>query len=156
MKRKIFIIIFAVNLLAGFDQLIKMLIIGNVCISNSKLIIDNFFSLTCVKNYGAAFGIMSGNMIILIFITILLIYYIIREIEKNYDNDITLLSLTLILGGATGNLIDRIFRGYVVDYLSFKIFGYEVAIFNVADIFITFGVIFMIIILLKDGKVWKN
>ena len=156
MKRKIFIIIFAVNLLAGFDQLIKMLIIGNVCISNSKLIIDNFFSLTCVKNYGPAFGIMSGNMIILIFITILLIYYIIREIEKNYDNDITLLSLTLILGGATGNLIDRIFRGYVVDYLSFKIFGYEVAIFNVADIFITFGVIFMIIILFKDGKVWKN
>ena len=137
MKKKIYLIIFVVFLLVGFDQLIKYLVIDNIGINNS----------------GAAFGIMSGNMIILILITIFLIYYIIREIKKNYDNNISLLSLTLILGGALGNLIDRIFRGYVVDFLSFKIFGYEAAIFNVADIFITVGVFLMIIILFKDGEV---
>ena len=153
MKKKIYLIIFVVFLLVGFDQLIKYLVIDNIGINNSKVIIDNFLSLTCIKNIGAAFGIMSGNMIILILITIFLIYYIIREIKKNYDNNITLLSLTLILGGALGNLIDRIFRGYVVDFLSFKIFGYEAALFNVADIFITVGVFLMIMILFKDGEV---
>ena len=76
MKKKIYLIIFVVFLLVGFDQLIKYLVIDNIGINNSKVIIDNFLSLTCIKNIGAAFGIMSGNMIILILITIFLIYYI--------------------------------------------------------------------------------
>ena len=61
--------------------------------------------------------------------------------------------LNMILAGGISNLLDRIFRGYVIDYLDFKIFGYEAAIFNVADIFITIGVFLMIIILFKDGEV---
>lgn len=153
MKKKIYIIIFVVFLLIGFDQLTKYLVIENIGFNNSKVIFDNFFSLICIKNIGAAFGIMSGNIFILILITVFLIYYIIHEIKKNYKNNINLLSLTLILGGACGNLIDRVFRGYVVDFLSFKLFGYEMAIFNVADMFITFGVVLMVIILFKDGEI---
>lgn len=153
MKKKIYLIIFASFLLVGFDQLVKYLVIDNIGFNNSRVIFDNFFSLTCIKNIGAAFGIMSGNIFILILITIFLIYYIVREIKKNYENNINLLSLTLILSGACGNLIDRVFRGYVVDFFHFEILGYDMAIFNIADVFITFGVFLMIIILLRDGDV---
>ena len=81
-----------------------------------------------------------------------LIFYIVKEIKKNIDNNLSLLSFSLILGGAVGNLIDRIFRGYVVDFISFTLFKREMSIFNVADMYITIGVILLIYIVLKEGK----
>ena len=68
----------------------------------------------------------------------------------------SIFSLTLVLGGAVGNLIDRIFRGYVVDFLSFRLFNYDMPVFNVADIFITCGVILVIFCILREGKYEKN
>ena len=58
----------------------------------------------------------------------------------------------VILGGILGNLIDRVFRGYVIDYISFTLFNREMAVFNAADIFITFGVILLMYIILRDGR----
>ena len=109
------IIIFSI-ILIFIDQTIKYLV-HNYIISDI-VIINNFFSITNLSNYGAAFGILSNNIYFLIFISLILIYFIISEIKKN-NNKGYIISLLMILGGALGNLIDRIFRGYVVDYLSY-------------------------------------
>ena len=62
----------------------------------------------------------------------------------------------MIIGGALGNLIDRIFRGYVVDFISFTIFNKEMAIFNIADILITIGIVLYVIDLIGDKNERSN
>ena len=94
---------------------------------------------------------------ILIIATLILLVYIIKEVKKNVNNKWILITYLLILGGAIGNLIDRIFRGYVVDFISFTLFKKEMAIFNLADTFITIGVIILIILLFKkEDGLWKK
>ena len=93
-----------------------------------------------------------NSTVILILITILLLIYLIIELKKNINNDFISLSLSLIISGALGNLIDRVFRGYVVDFISFILFNKEMAIFNVADAFITIGVVILLIYIFKEGK----
>ena len=82
----------------------------------------------------------------------MLLYYLINEIRRNIDSKLSIVSLSLIISGAIGNLIDRIFRGYVIDYISFTLFNREMAVFNAADIFITFGVILLMYIIIRDGR----
>lgn len=152
MKKKSLIVLISILLLIVFDQIVKYLIVRNFSIGEEKILIDNFFKFIYIRNTGAAFGILSGNIIFLIGISLLLIFYIVKEMKKNIDNNLSLLSFSLILGGAVGNLIDRIFRGYVVDFISFTLFNREMSIFNVADMYITIGVILLIYIVLKEGK----
>lgn len=140
------IIIFSI-ILIFIDQIIKYLV-HNYIISDI-VIINNFFSITNLSNYGAAFGILSNNIYFLIFISLILIYFIISEIRKN-NNKGYIISLLMILGGALGNLIDRIFRGYVVDYLSFELFSISFPVFNFADMLITFGTIYLIYMIIKE------
>lgn len=140
------IIIFSI-ILIFIDQIIKYLV-HNYIISDI-VIINNFFSITNLSNYGAAFGILSNNIYFLIFISLILIYFIISEIRKN-NNKWYIISLLMILGGALGNLIDRIFRGYVVDYLSFELFNISFPVFNFADMLITFGTIYLIYMIIKE------
>lgn len=140
------IIIFSI-ILIFIDQIIKYLV-HNYIISDI-VIINNFFSITNLSNYGAAFGILSNNIYFLIFISLILIYFIISEIKKN-NNKGNIISLLMILGGALGNLIDRIFRGYVVDYLSFELFSISFPVFNFADMLITFGTIYLIYKIIKE------
>lgn len=140
------IIIFSI-ILIFIDQIIKYLV-HNYIISDI-VIINNFFSITNLSNYGAAFGILSNNIYFLIFISLILIYFIISEIRKN-NNKGYIISLLMILGGALGNLIDRIFRGYVVDYLSFELFNISFPVFNFADMLITFGTIYLIYMIIKE------
>jgi signal peptidase II len=119
------------------------------------IIINNFLKFSYIKNTGAAFGIMGDSTIVLIVVTLIFIYYIIREMRANKLNKISMYSYTLILGGALGNLIDRIFRGYVIDFISFHLFGRDMAIFNMADTFITIGVILLVISIFKES-LWKK
>lgn len=140
------IIIFSI-ILIFIDQIIKYLV-HNYIISDI-VIINNFFSITNLSNYGAAFGILSNNIYFLIFISLILIYFIISEIKKN-NNKGYIISLLMILSGALGNLIDRIFRGYVVDYLSFEVFSISFPVFNFADMLITFGTIYLIYMIIKE------
>lgn len=134
------------------DQFIKYLVISNINIGSEKIIIDDFLKFIYIRNTGAAFGILSGNIIFLIFITLLLIFYIVNEMKKNINNNLSLLSFCLILSGAVGNLIDRVVRGYVVDYISFTLFNKEMSVFNLADTYITIGVILLIYIIIKEGR----
>ena len=142
-KKKIIYIIMLILLLVSIDFI-------------SKIFVINFLKFTYLKNSGAAFGILSGNIIFLILITIFFIYYIIVEMKNNINNKLPLISYILILSGACGNLIDRVLRKYVVDFISFKIFGKDMAIFNIADIYITFGVFLLFFIMIKEFLYARN
>ena len=128
------------------DQITKYLIF-----SNYKLFLNKdflLFRLDFVKNYGAAFNIFSGNRIFLscisIFFSILLIYIIFR---KNSINSIDLYSYSFILGGTIGNGIDRILKGYVIDFINLNFLSFPV--FNIADISINIGFIFLFFRIIK-------
>jgi len=83
----------------------------------------------------------------------MLIYYL----KKNFNQDkLNKIAFSLVIGGSIGNLIDRIVRGYVVDFIDFKIFGYNFPIFNLADTFITIGVIILIIIAFRKEDTNDN
>ena len=101
------------------------------------------FKLDFVKNYGAAFNIFSGSRIFLslisILFSILLIYLIFR---KNTLNSFDLYTYSFILGGTIGNGIDRIYKGFVVDFINLNIINFPV--FNIADISINIGFIFLV------------
>lgn len=131
------------------DQITKILV-------KDLMIIKSFLKFTYIKNTGAAFGILSGNRIIIILVTLILIGYLIYDSLKNNKTKLELFSYLLIISGAIGNLIDRVFFGYVRDFISFTLFSKEMAIFNVADIYITFGVIIYLYIIIRDGSNERN
>lgn len=151
MKKKYIIISSLILLLILFDQMIKFLVLKTI-VNDPVIIINNFLKFIYVKNTGAAFGILGGSTNLLVILTVILLYYLINEIRRNIDSKLSILSLSLIISGAIGNLIDRLVRGYVIDYISFTLFKREMAVFNAADIFITFGVILLIYIILRDGR----
>ena len=131
------------------DQFTKYLMFYNY-----KLFINKdflLFKLDFVKNYGAAFNIFSGNRIFLslisIIFSILLFYLILR---KNNLNKIELYSYSFILGGTIGNGIDRIIKGYVIDFINLNIINFPV--FNIADISINIGFIFLVYNIFKNNR----
>jgi len=131
------------------DQFTKYLMIYN-----KKLFINKdflLFKLDFVKNYGAAFNIFSGSRIFLslisILFSILLIYFIFR---KNTFDSIDLYSYSFILGGTIGNGIDRIYKGFVVDFINLNIINFPV--FNIADISINIGFIFLLYNIFKNNR----
>ena len=121
------------------DFISKNLIIGNLTWGSKISVIEGFFSISHVRNTGAAWGIFSDYTEILSIATIIASLLIIYLIYASTVNKIVLLCFASILGGAAGNLTERIFQGHVTDFLSFNIFGYNFPSFNVADICITVG-----------------
>jgi len=121
------------------DQLTKFIIHKNLLLNQSFPIIKGVFHLTLIHNRGAAFGILRNQIPLFIFTSVLaisLIYFYLKK-DKQKKLSIITLSLSLILGGALGNLVDRIFLGYVVDFLDFRVWP----VFNLADSAITMGAI---------------
>ena len=121
---------------------------------NKKLFINKdflLFKLDFVKNYGAAFNILSGSRIFLslisILFSILLIYLILR---KNTLNSLDLYSYSFILGGTIGNGIDRIYKGFVIDFINLNIINFPV--FNIADISINIGFIILLYNIFKKNR----
>lgn len=133
------------------DQFTKYLVVQNLKNNPPMVIIDNFLTFTYLENTGAAFGILKNRRWIFILITIIsifLISYILFK-YKNKLQTINTIALSLILGGAIGNLIDRIRLGYVVDFISMRFFNrYNFAVFNLADTFVVIGSIIIIIFIL--------
>lgn len=140
--------IFLFLLIVCIDQFTKYLAYNRLRLGGSKIIIENFLKFTYVENTGAAFGIFSQKTGILSIVTILVCIILGFYFIKNYSslNTIVKISFTMILAGAIGNLIDRIFRGFVVDFISFRLFSfYDFPVFNVADIFVVLGAFLMFI-----------
>ena len=128
------------------DQFTKYLIFYNYKILINKDFI--LFRLDFVKNYGAAFNLFSGSRtflsLISIIFSILLIYLI---LSKNTLTTLDLYSYSFILGGTIGNGMDRIIKGYVIDFINLNIINFPV--FNIADISINIGLIFLLYKILK-------
>ncbi len=131
------------------DQFTKYLMFYNFKIYKNKDFL--LFRLDFVKNYGAAFNIFSGSRIFLSFISIifsiLLIYLILR---KNTLNSFDLYCYSFILGGTIGNGIDRILKGFVIDFINLNIINFPV--FNIADISINIGFIFLLYNIFKNNR----
>ncbi len=136
------------------DRIIKIFISNNFKLNYNYEIIDNFFFITHCHNKGAAFSILNNNVLLLIAITIIVLFFILKFIKSKQMNKIQSISYGILLGGIISNLIDRIFYGYVIDYLDFIIFKIDFAIFNFADVCIILGAI--LIIMFDKGEKNEN
>ena len=150
MKKNLIIFILGAVVIVLLDQVTKIAIVNNFFLHESRPVIDGLFNIVYVMNPGAAFGFLAGasetfRYIFFIGITVLvialIIYYIVKSTSQNI---IYIISLTLIFGGAVGNLIDRIRFGSVVDFLDVYIGTAHWPAFNVADSSISIGAVLMI------------
>ncbi|WP_085992456.1 signal peptidase II [Oceanobacillus senegalensis] len=138
-------------IIIGIDQWTKWIVVTSMEIGESLPIIDGFFYLTSHRNQGAAWGILQGQMGFFYVVTVIVVIGVIYYMQKYAKSDKWLaLGLGLILGGAIGNFIDRLFRQEVVDFFDFYIVTYNFPIFNIADSALTVGVIFVILATILD------
>lgn len=137
--------------LVAFDQLSKYYIVANIPLNSAIDIIPGFFKVTYVQNFGAGFSILQNQITLFLIITPIAIIFLCYLLFKTKKGDLlTISGLLLMIAGALGNFIDRIFTVYVVDFLDFVIFGYDFPVFNIADSFLTIGVFLFIIAILKE------
>ena len=128
-------------ILVLFDQIIKLLIENSMNLNESFVAVLGILRITYLQNYGAAFSIMSGQTLLLILAALIIIVALIGFIIRKKIKDlIYLISINMIISGGISNLIDRIFRGYVVDYLDTIFWPMEdFAVFNFADCLVVVG-----------------
>ncbi len=136
-------------LITILDQTIKFIIDKKVLFIE---ILPKLFNIHKVYNYGVAFSFLENKRYLILLFSLILIYFLFnlrKDLPKTKKYDIL---FGVILGGIIGNLIDRVFRGYVIDYLETFIFGISFPIFNLADICITLGIILMVLIMSLGDK----
>ncbi len=148
--KRILIIGFIILLI---DQVFKALIMSFLNLGESISLIPNFFSITLLFNTGGAFSLFSGNTIFLIVLSFIVIYILYKYfIKDKVINKKNIILYGILFGGICGNLIDRIFRGYVIDYIDFNIFGFNYPVFNFADICIVVSIFMIFIVMYKGDK----
>lgn len=135
----------------ALDQGVKYIIASNVDFGAQIPVIDNFFYITYWRNKGAAWGVLQNGRFLFIPLTIIISAVLIYVLYKA-NNKLLKLSLSLILAGAVGNLIDRVFVGSVVDFLQFFFGSYEFPVFNVADMMVDIGAFILIIYIIFFHK----
>lgn len=153
--KKFAIVIIIVGVLV--DQLTKLMITGSIELYETIKLIPNFLYLTFVKNTGAAWSILEGNMLFFYLITVValgfMVYYLVR-LEAHHKLEI--LAMGLLISGTLGNFIDRLWLQYVRDFIGMIFFGYYFPIFNVADMLLTFGVIIMAFAIIRKESHENN
>lgn len=128
------------------DQASKFIVDRTMPLNHSIPVIENLFNLTYIRNTGAAFGILAGSdapfrLPFLIVFSLLAIGFIVMMLRRLQEKEkVLIIAFTFILGGAIGNLIDRILYGEVIDFLDFYWSRYHWPAFNLADSFISVGV----------------
>ncbi len=132
----------------SLDQLTKFVISRNLSTFESVPVIPRVFHLTLVANRGAAFGILKNQTLLFISTSLLAVVLISFALMDKRQKGFYNLSLSLILAGALGNLIDRLRFGYVIDFLDFRIWP----VFNIADSAITVGAILLGWSILKNAS----
>lgn len=141
------------SILFILDQMTKLIVGFCIDLNTSVTVIKDFFCISNVHNYGAAFSVLYGNTIFLIIISLVALFLIYHFMIKDKDlGKFDIVIYSLLIGGIFGNLFDRVIYGYVVDFLDFNIFGYGFPVFNIADICIVISVILLIIDSFRGGK----
>ena len=154
-NRKYYILVSLVGFIVSLDQLTKIAVVHKFRLHESIAIIQDYFNLTLIHNQGAAFGLLANLdpairepfFLFIPVITLIAILYAFHQLAEH--EMVSIIGLVLIVGGAIGNLIDRIRIGYVIDFLDFHwANAYHFPAFNVADTTICIGVFTLIINLL--------
>ena len=156
LRNKIIVLVVLSVAILALDLITKYVICGMFAENEGITAIPYLFNIIVVHNEGAAWGILSGNQIGLIILSVLLfaflVWYFVKEKKKSW---LLVVSMAFIYGGCIGNLFDRIVFGYVRDFIQFA-FWQSFPIFNFADVFLTVGVIlfaiYLIIFLVKKEK----
>lgn len=140
------------------DQLTKYVIATKLELRDQISVIGDFFLITSHRNTGAAFGILENQRYFFIIITIVVVIGIVWYIQKmkNTGNKLLPFALSLVLGGALGNFLDRALTGEVVDFLQFNFGTYTFPIFNIADSCIVIGVALIIIDSFREMSLEKK
>lgn len=148
-------LIFMTLIIIIFDVISKLFVSNILILNESITIIPNFFYLTYTHNYGGAWNIFDNSTLFITIVSFLIIIGIIYYLFKNkVTKKIEIIGYSLLLGGAIGNLIDRVVYGYVIDFLDFYVFGYDFPIFNIADIGIITGITLLLTSMILE--VYKN
>jgi signal peptidase II len=159
MKRKYLVSSILAGAVIALDQLTKVMILSRFRLGESYTIIENFFNLTFVKNFGAAFGFLAQShpeFREIFFLTMppaamVVIFFLLKGVQN--DDRVQVLALSSILGGAIGNYVDRLRFRYVVDFLDFHWFNqYSWPAFNIADSAIVIGVGILMFQMFLDSR----
>mgnify|MGYP002860695027 CR=1 FL=1 len=136
------------------DQVTK--IIANNTLTKQLVLIPNFFNLTLYHNDGVAWSMLSSHQLLIIIITLIAMIVIYRFMYCFKNNTRNNIAFGLLLGGLSGNLLDRLIEGSVTDFLDFIIFKYDFPVFNIADIAIVIGVMLLIYAIIKGEDTNEN
>ena len=148
MKNKI---IFLVSIIVFIVDIISKILVSNFMLEDQSIkIINNFLYFTYAKNTGIAFSFLEGNMLFIISMTLIIVVLLIKYVYNKKLDLKEKISYGLVLGGAIGNLFDRIIYGYVIDFIDVYIFGYDYPIFNVADSCVVVGIILILLLSFKS------
>lgn len=152
------IMIFVVFAIAVFliaaDQLLKLLVTNTVMTDGPVSFLNGLVSFQYVENRGVAFGLMQNMQWVFIILTsVLMLAIIVYMLAKKPKSKLVLISFALILGGGIGNLIDRIFLGYVIDYIKLSFFP---PVCNFADYAITIGTVLLLIYVLFVSDIFSD
>lgn len=151
MKKGLIFDLFIISLLVLIDQFTKLFVQMTMKVGQSITVIKGFFDITYARNTGAAFSMMEGKMNFFYIITIVALIVMFFMLNKTSKRDFwTNMALILMISGTIGNFIDRLYFRYVRDFLDFVIFGYDFAIFNLADAFLCIGVFCLLIEYILD------
>lgn len=159
MKKKYIWLVAIAGFLIAFDQLVKLYIHTHFHLGESLVVIPNFFNLTYVRNFGAAFGFLAEShpsfreMFFLSMppIALIIILGILRGVKDTDTKQI--IALSSIFGGAIGNYIDRLRFRYVIDFLDFHLYnGWSWPAFNIADMAIVGGVGLLLLLMFVENK----
>lgn len=159
MHRKYYILIIIGSIFISLDQITKYYVAYLMDLYQSIEVIKDIFNITYTRNSGAAFGILNGmdSMLITVFfisVSIIAILVICVLFKKTQEHELLMhISLSLIVSGAAGNLIDRIVDHEVIDFLDFHWKQYHWPVFNVADSCITIGMIMLAFNMFRDASI---
>lgn len=147
---KIYFITFVCFLL---DFLSKNFIKNTFDLLKSVELIPNFFYITYLQNTGAAWSILKDSTLLLAILSFVCFVLITKYIKRLQKLDKwSIIASGLLLGGILGNFVDRVMYGYVIDFIDFKIFGYDYPVFNFADMMIVVGCIMIAIKVIRGEK----
>ena len=137
------------------DQVTKFIIDSTLSLHESQSIIGNVLQLTYVRNSGAAFGLSFGNQTVMFIVTVVVtitLFYLFISGKIGTGTIVGKIALVMVLGGAIGNLIDRIRMGEVIDFIDMGFGHYRWPVYNLADIYVTVGMFMLIFSFVIQSK----